>query len=60
MAIATILTIFGILNDLFSVAKDAPAVLDEIRSLLAKIEPFVDTAGATIRVQFNALKARAA
>lgn len=60
MELATILTIFGIVSDLFGIAKAAPAVIDEIRSLLAKVEPFVDAAGAEIRAKFDALKAQAA
>jgi hypothetical protein len=60
MSIATILTIINIVNGLLTAAKEFPSLLDEARSLLAKVEPFVDQAGSAVRGEFDALKARVA
>jgi hypothetical protein len=41
MSLATIVTILGIVNTLLTIAKELPDVIDEAKSLLAKIEPHV-------------------
>lgn len=58
MSIATVITILSILNGLLSVAKDAPTVLAEAQSLLAKIEPHVDQLNDDAKAQFEALRLR--
>lgn len=52
MSIATIMTILSIVSGLMSVAKDAPAVIDEAKSLLAKVKPHVDAAGDDVKRAF--------
>ena len=52
MSIATVLTILSLVNGLLSVAKDAPSVIDETKSLLAKIEPHVEAAGDDVKKAF--------
>lgn len=59
MTLATIITILGLVNGLLNVVKDAPVVIDEAKSLLAKVEPFIDQANDDIQAQFEALRARA-
>lgn len=52
MSVATILTILGIINGLLSVAKDAPAVIEEAKSLLAKVKPHAEAAGDDVKQAF--------
>lgn len=58
MSVATIITILSIVNGLLSVAKDAPAVIDEAKSLLAKIAPHVDAAGDDVKQAFAKAQAK--
>ena len=60
MTAATILTILSIVSALFGVVTEAPAVVAEIKSLLAKIAPFVDGANAEVKRSFDAAQARLA
>lgn len=39
-------------------AKDAPAVIDEAKSLLVKVEPYVSAVNADAQAQFEALRLR--
>lgn len=55
MSLATVLAILGAVNTLMGVIKDTPAVADEVRSLLVKVEPAVDNTG--LRQAFDLLKA---
>lgn len=57
MSIATVITILSVINALLSVAKDAPAVIDEAKSLLAKVEPHVATATTEVKQQFATAQA---
>jgi hypothetical protein len=60
MGISTILTILSVINGLLSVAKDAPAVIEEVKSLLAKIKPHVDaTSDANVKASFADAHAKA-
>lgn len=52
MSVATIITILSIINGLLSVAKDAPAVIAEAKTLLAKIEPHVSAAEDSVKSAF--------
>lgn len=58
MSIATIITILSIVNGLLSVAKDAPAVIDEAKSLLAKIEPHVEAGDDDVKKAFAEARAK--
>jgi hypothetical protein len=60
MSAATILTILGIVGELISIAKDAPAVIDEVKSLLAKVGPYVDEANVEVKRNFETAQAKAA
>lgn len=60
MTAATVLTILGIVNGLLTLAKDAPSVMEEARSLIAKVEPYIDGTNDEVKRQFDALKARLA
>jgi len=60
MSAATILTILSIVSALFGVLKDAPAVIEEIKSLLAKVSPYVDGANAVVKQDFEAARAKLA
>lgn len=60
MTATTILTILGIVNGLLTVAKDAPAVVEEARSLIAKVQPHVDGAGEEVKSAFSAVQAQLA
>jgi hypothetical protein len=53
MTAATILTILGIVSSLFGVIAEAPAVIEEIKSLLAKVQPHVDAANAEVQRSFD-------
>ena len=53
MSPATILTIIGIVNGLITLAKDAPSVIEEANSLLAKIAPHVDAAGDGVKGAYS-------
>lgn len=58
MSVATIIAILSIVNGLLSVAKDAPAVVVEAKSLLAKIEPHVEAAGDDVKAAFGEAQAK--
>lgn len=58
MSAATILTILSIVNGLFGVVTEAPAVVDEIKSLLAKIAPHVDGTNAEVKRAFESAQAK--
>lgn len=58
MSVATIIAILSIVNGLLSVAKDAPAVVVEAKSLLAKIAPHVDAAGDDVKAAFTAAQTK--
>lgn len=58
MTAATILTILGIVNGLLSVAKAVPEVMDEVHSLLAKVSPHVEAAGAEVQKAFADIQAK--
>jgi peptidoglycan hydrolase CwlO-like protein len=58
MTLATIIAILGAVSTLMSIAKALPAVVDEAKSLLAKLEPYIDTANDDVRMQFESLKMR--
>lgn len=60
MSIATIITILSIVNGLLSVAKDAPAVIEEAKSLLAKVEPHIASASDDVKRTFVELQAKLA
>lgn len=60
MSPATILTIIEIIGALIKIAKDAPAVIEEAKSLRAKIAPHVDSAGDDIRRAFQDVQAQLA
>jgi len=60
MSIATIITILEIVNGLLAVAKDAPGVIDEAKSLLAKVEPHIASANEDVQGLFGRLQARVA
>lgn len=55
MPVTTLLTILSIVNGLLSVAKTAPEVLTEARSLMAKVEPHIQTAGVYAATEFEGL-----
>lgn len=58
MSAATILTILSIVSSLFGVVKDAPAVIDEIKSLLAKVQPYVDGTNAEVKRAFESAQSK--
>jgi len=60
MTPATILLILNIIAALFDIVKDAPAVIDEAKSLLGKIAPHVDAANAEVKRSFEAAQTRLA
>lgn len=60
MSIATILTIIGIVNGLITLGKDAPGVIDDAKSLLAKISPHVDAAGDDVKKALADVQAKLA
>jgi hypothetical protein len=53
MTAATILTILDIVSSLFGVIAEAPAVIEEIKSLLAKVQPYVDAANGEVQRAFE-------
>lgn len=58
MTPATVLTILGIVNGLITLAKDAPSVMEEARSLIAKVRPHVDAAGDEAKAALSAVQAK--
>ena len=59
MSLALIVTIFGLVNTLLTIVKDAPGAADAIKTLLAEVEPFIDQ-GHPLAPMFADLKAKAA
>jgi len=58
MSPATVLLIINIINGLINVGKDAPTVMEEARSLVAKIQPHIATMNDEVRRQFTDTLAR--
>lgn len=58
MTLAAFISILGAVNMLLSVLKEVPGVLDEAKSLLDKVAPFIATANAEVQAQFAVLKAK--
>lgn len=58
MSPATILMILSIVSSLFGVLQDAPDVIDEIKSLLAKVQPYVDCTNAEVKRTFESAQAK--
>lgn len=59
MSLATVVTIFGLINTLLTIVKEVPSVLTEIQSLIAKVEPHVTGPGGDLMMVFNGLKHQA-
>jgi hypothetical protein len=59
MNVATVLLILNVVNGLLGVAVQTPAVLDEARSLLKKVEPYVHECGVGVATYFESLKEQA-
>lgn len=60
MTPATVLVILEIINGLLTAAKEAPTVLEEVRSLIAKVGPHVEDAGDAAKNAFQAVLAKEA
>lgn len=60
MSVATILTILSLVNGLIDVAKGAPQVAAEAKSLLSKVQPYVAEAGVDVATEFEAARERLA
>lgn len=61
MNLATIISILGAVSTLLGIVKEVPAVLEEAKSLLAKVEPHIaQSGGQTIASWFASLKEQAA
>lgn len=60
MSIATVMTILSIVNGLVSIAKNAPQVMQEARSLMDKVRPHIDATNDEAKAAFAALQAKLA
>lgn len=60
MSPATILALIEIVNGLLTIAKTVPTVMEEVHSLLVKVSPHVDAAGADVQKAFADIEAKVA
>lgn len=55
MTLAAIIELLGVISTLMNIAKELPGVMSEAKSLLEKIEPFIEDADDDIKAEFARL-----
>lgn len=55
MSLAAIIALLGAISTLLSITKELPKVMDEAKSLLAKVRPFIEDADDDIKAEFSHL-----
>lgn len=59
MSLQAIIALLGVVSTLLGILKELPQVVDEAKSLLGKVRPFIEDADDDIKAEFAHLSALA-